>query len=158
MGIRFHRATAADVEALAELRGIVLHDANELPADVEIPREVYDNSRGFYSRRLTDGSHVAYIVYDGDKIVASGGVTFYELIPMYYNRTGKCAALVNMYTAPEYRRRGIARKMLDLLIDEVRAAGLTTVQLEATRQGRPLYDSYGFVNDGSMMTLAIEGE
>ena len=153
--LRFHRATIDDLDALVELRGIVLHAANELPADVIIPQDVYDNSRDFYSRRLTDGSHVAYLAYDGEKIVGSGGVTFYELIPMYYNRSGKVAAIVNMYTAPEYRRRGIARKMLDLLINEVRLSGLTSVQLEATRQGKPLYEAYGFENDGSMMVLGL---
>ena len=153
--LRFHRATINDLDALVELRGIVLHAANELPGDVIIPQEVYDNSRDFYSHKLADGSHVAYIVYNGEKIVGSGGVTFYELIPMYYNRSGKIAAIVNMYTAPECRRRGIARKMLDLLINEVRSQGLTSVQLEATRQGKPLYEAYGFETDGSMMTLAI---
>ena len=153
--LRFHKATIADVEALSKLRAVVLHDANELPADVIIPNEVVDNSRDFYSRKLTDGSHIAYLVYDDDKIVGSGGVTFYELIPMYYNRSGKIAAIVNMYTAPEYRRRGIARRVLDLLINEMRSQGLTYVQLEATRQGRPLYEAYGFVNDGSMMVLGL---
>jgi len=74
---------------------------------------------------------------------------------MYHNRTGKIAAIVNMYTAPEYRRRGIARKILDLLISEVRAQGLTSVSLEATRQGKPLYEAYGFEVDGSMMALSL---
>ena len=152
----FHRATASDVEALTELRAVALHAANELSADIEIPRDVYNNARDFYSRKLADGSHVAYIVYDGEAIVGLDGVTFYELIPMYYNRTGKCAAIVNMYTAPGYRRRGIAGNVLDLLIGEVRAQGLASVQLEATRQGRLLYESCGFKPDGSMMVYAID--
>jgi len=142
--LRYHRATLADVELLTEIRAIVLHAANELDAETKIPQEVYDNALDFYTRALTNDTHVAYLVFDDDRIVGAGGVTFYELIPMYYNRTGKCAHLANMYTDPDYRRRGIAWKTLDLLVQEVRSRGLISVQLEATEAGRPLYKKYGF--------------
>ena len=149
--IIYHRATVEDVETLVEIRAIVLHAANKLPSEVEIPQEIYDNSREFYARTIADGTHVAYLVFDGDKVVGAGGVTFFQLIPFYYNRTGKCAQVVNMYTHPDYRRRGIAWKTLDLIVAEVRARGLISVGLEATDMGMPMYEKYGFkVQDHEM--------
>ena len=52
---------------------------------------------------------------------------------------------MNMYTHPDYRRRGIAYQVLDLLVGEARKRGIDAVSLEATDMGRPLYEKYGFV-------------
>lgn len=53
---------------------------------------------------------------------------------------------MNMYTRPEYRRRGIASLMLECLMKEIRSRGITKVTLEATDAGRPLYEKYGFIS------------
>ena len=37
-------------------------------------------------------------------------------MPAYHNPSGEKAYIMNMYTHPEYWRRGIARKLLDLLV------------------------------------------
>ncbi len=66
-------------------------------------------------------------------------------MPTYHNPTGKKAYIMNMYTAPEYRRQGIAISTLDLLVKDVRKQGVSQIALEATEMGRPLYEKYGFV-------------
>ena len=60
---------------------------------------------------------------------------------------------MNMYTAPEYRRRGIARKTLDMLVEECKRRGVRFITLEATASGQPLYESYGFVKMQDEMIL-----
>lgn len=60
---------------------------------------------------------------------------------------------MNMYTAPEYRRRGIAFRTLDLLIKDVKELGVIQIALEATDMGRPLYEKYGFVKMEDEMEL-----
>lgn len=60
---------------------------------------------------------------------------------------------MNMYTDPEYRRRGIAIKTLDLLIKDARNRGITAISLEATDLGRPLYEKYGFTKMNNEMEL-----
>ena len=52
---------------------------------------------------------------------------------------------MNMYTAPAYRRQGIAFHTLDLLVKVIRKQGVSQITLEATEMGRPLYEKYGFV-------------
>lgn len=51
---------------------------------------------------------------------------------------------MNMYTAPKYRRQGIAFHTLDLLVKDAREQGITQIALEATDMGRPLYEKFGF--------------
>ena len=58
-----------------------------------------------------------------------------------------------MYTAPEYRRQGIALHTLDLLVKDARKQGISHISLEATDMGRPLYEKYGFVKMEDEMEL-----
>ena len=60
---------------------------------------------------------------------------------------------MNMYTAPEYRRQGIAIYTLDLLVKDARERGVAQIALEATDMGRSLYEKYGFVKMEDEMGL-----
>lgn len=60
---------------------------------------------------------------------------------------------MNMYTAPEYRRKGIAYKTLDLLVGDIKSRGISSISLEATDMGRPLYEKYGFIKMDAEMEL-----
>ena len=60
---------------------------------------------------------------------------------------------MNMYTIPEYRRRDIAIKTLDMLIKDTKNKGITSISLEATDMGRPLYEKYGFIKINDEMEL-----
>ena len=109
-------------------------------------------TREYYRRALADGSHVAYLVYDGEALVGAGGVSYFQVTPTCRNPSGKKAYIMNMYTAPSHRRRGIAWHTLDLLVKEARRAG-AVVSLEATAAGRPMYEKYGFVKMENEMEL-----
>ncbi|HIW36815.1 MAG TPA: GNAT family N-acetyltransferase [Candidatus Treponema faecavium] len=143
MELVWKKASAADLELLTESRVETLRAANGLSADADM-EAVRAASRRYYAQALACGTHAAYLVFDGEKLVGTGGVSFFEVMPTVCSPSGKKAYIMNMYTHPLYRRRGIAKKTLDLLIAESRAHGADSVSLEATAMGRPLYESYGF--------------
>lgn len=155
MELTYKRCMLEDLDVLTETRIEVLRAANLLSDDVDM-EEVREQSRIYYEKALQDGSHVAYLVYDGDVFVGAGGVSFYQVMPTYHDPSGRKACIMNMYTKPAYRRRGIARRTLGLLVDECRAAGVTAITLEATDAGRPLYEAYGFVPMTHEMELPEE--
>lgn len=142
--MEFTQASLDDIELLTATRVQVLRAANRLPEDVDMS-VVRQQSRMYYQRSLADGSHAAYLVFDGEKVVGAGGVSFFKVMPTYHNPSGEKAYIMNMYTHPDYRRRGIAYQVLDLLVGEARKRGIDAVSLEATDMGRPLYEKYGFV-------------
>lgn len=74
-------------------------------------------------------------------------------MPTYHNSTGKKAYIMNMYTAPEYRRQSIAFHTLDLLVKDAREQGVSQIALEATDMGWPLYEKYGFLKIEDEMEL-----
>ena len=148
----YQRATIKDLEELVRTRIIVLRAANKLDENTDMS-EVERQSRDYYKKAMTDGTHTAYLVYDGDKFIGDGGVSYYRVMPTYHNPRGEKAYIMNMYTAPDYRRKGIAFKTLDLLVRDAKERGITAISLEATDMGRPLYEKYGFVKMDDEMEL-----
>ena len=148
----YKRATMEDIDELVRTRIIVLRAANKLSDDVDMS-VVEEESYAYYRRALENREHIAYLVYDNGIFIGAGGVSFYQVMPTYHNPTGKKAYIMNMYTAPEYRRQGIAFHTLDLLVKDAKEQGMLQIALEATDMGRPLYERYGFVKMEDEMEL-----
>lgn len=144
MTLQWRKADIADIDLLVSTRVEVLRAANLLDENADM-RQVEEQSRAYYQRALQDGTHEAWLVLDQDRVVATGGVSFYQVMPTYHNPTGWKAYIMNMYTAPAYRRQGIARETLHRLVEGCKVRNINHVSLEATQAGRPLYAQYGFV-------------
>ena len=148
----YKKATIEDINELVRTRIIVLRAVNKLSDDVDmsvVEKESYE----YYKRALETGEHITYLVYDNGTFIGAGGVSFYQVMPTYHNPTGKKAYIMNMYTAPEYRRKEIAIHTLDLLVKDAREQGASQITLEATEMGRSLYEKYGFVKMEDEMEL-----
>lgn len=139
----YRRAGSHDRELLTRLRLEVLRAANGLEEDVDLSRTELE-SRRYYETCFLEDSHAAWLVFDGEEVVGTGAVSFYQVMPTYHNPSGKKAYIMNMYTRPDYRRRGIAYRVLELLTAEAEMRQIDAVTLEATAAGRPLYEAFGF--------------
>jgi len=144
MNLNYRKATIGDIDLLTRTRIEVLRAANGLSDDTDMT-EVEHQSCEYYQKALREGTHSAYLVFDGDRFAGAGGISYYQVMPTFHNPSGNKAYIMNMYTRPEYRRQGIARRMLDMLINDAKAKGIRFITLEATRMGRPLYENAGFV-------------
>ena len=152
IALKYKKASLDDLELLTKTRIQVLRAANRLDDSADMS-EVETESRAYYKKALADGTHTAYLVFDGETFVGAGGISYYTVMPTFHNPTGKKAYVMNMYTAPAYRRKGIAAKTLDLLVQDAKGRGIRSISLEATEAGRPLYEAYGFVRMADEMEL-----
>ncbi len=152
MNLIYKKATIEDIDILTETRIEVLKAANKLSDDADMS-EVKEQSYNYYKKALRDGTHIAYLVFDKSRFAGAGGVSFFQVMPTYHNPSGKKAYIMNMYTSPEYRRKGIAYKTLDMLVKDAKSMGITAISLEATVMGRPLYEKYGFIKMNDEMEL-----
>lgn len=150
MELLYKKATIEDIGILTKTRIEVLRAANQLSDDADMS-EVEKQSYEYFSKALRDGSHTAYLVFDGKNFIGAGGVSYYRVMPTYHNPSGNKAYIMNMYTSPKYRRKGIAYKTLDLLVRDAKSRGVNVILLEATEMGRPLYEKYGFVKMNNEM-------
>ncbi len=147
--MEFRVATADDVETLVELR-------KQLVAACGAPaREVDDELRAYFQRQLAGGSFVQWLGFDNGRAVASATIVFYEFVPSDANRSGMRGYITNMYTAPEYRRQGIATALLGRLTEEAKARGVKRLWLHAAEMGRPVYVKFGFREAGGFFELSL---
>lgn len=61
----------------------------------------------------------------------------------------------NMVVAGSHRRRGIGSEVLAAIISFLEATGCTRLELNATSEGRPLYERHGFATIGTSATATI---
>ncbi|MBQ8165978.1 MAG: GNAT family N-acetyltransferase [Lachnospiraceae bacterium] len=139
----YHFATTEDIDTLVSTRMDILIDMLKLDPDTDMS-ELAAVTRPYYEKALTDGSQIAVLVYDGDKFAGAGAVCLYEVMPTFYNMSGKRGYIMNMYTSPEYRGQGIATKTVDMLVKKCKELGYTHITLSATDMGQPVYEKYGF--------------
>lgn len=152
MNLTYKKATIEDIDILTETRIEVLRAANKLSNDIdmsEVKRQTYD----YYKKALCNGTHIAYLIFEENRFVGAGGVSFFQVMPTYHNQSGMKAYIMNMFTHPDYRRQGIAYRTLDTLIKDAKRMGITDISLEATDMGRPLYEKYGFIKMDNEMEL-----
>jgi len=126
--MEYRKATIDDLDMLVSTRITVLRAANKLDDNVDMS-EVERESRDYYEKALLDESHTAYLVFDDGEFVGAGGVSYFRVMPTYHNPSGRKAYIMNMYTAPDHRRRGIAYNTLDLLVKDARKRALMLFHL-----------------------------
>lgn len=142
-GIRIRPATLMDMAQVIALRRLMfeamgLTDRAQLDA-CDAACDVY-----FREAIISGRFHGWLAVTPAGEAVASGGVVVDEHPPGPNNPSGRTAYIMNMYTLPAYRRRGLARRILLEILAWARAAGLTRAALHASEQARPLYYGLGF--------------
>ena len=147
--INIEIATKENIEELMRSRLEMLKVVNNLPEDYKYSDEMIKESRDYF----LNGDHLTVFAMDGDKVIGCASMVFFRIMPTFGHPTGKRAHLMNVYTRREYRRQGIARKMVELLIDETWERGATEISLDATASGRPLYKSLGFTDSAECMVL-----
>ncbi len=146
----YRKANVADVEKLVELRKTQLIDEGLTP-DKNIDTELV----AFFTKHLQEESLVEWLIEDDAKIVATGGIQFYEFPPSFTNVSGIRGYVSHMYTAPDYRRQGLAHSLLDRVVHEAKLHGVSQLFLYASEQGKPVYLKYGFIEKNEWMELKI---
>ena len=108
-------------------------------------------------RGLMDGTYRGWLVETtGDVIVAGGGVIMLQFQPHPLDARPQRAWVVNMFTDPEHRRRGLARRVVQTIVEWCRKEGMRFLYLHASDDGRPLYESVGFKSTNEMRLVLEE--
>jgi GNAT superfamily N-acetyltransferase len=99
----------------------------------------------YVERALPAGTFRAWLIQtkEGD-VVSGGGISVYEQPPRPQDHTLRYVYVHSIYTEPEHRRRGLARTILNAIVQWCRENGFKTLTLHAVDASRPLYESVGF--------------
>lgn len=153
MAIEYKRLTGQELEIFIDMR---INQLREEGAKEEI--DLKPALRDYYNRHMADGTFVAWLAVDGDKVVGTSGISFVEKPPYFGCPSGKIALLSSMFTDKNYRRQGIAKKLLAKVCNEAGEYGCGTVQITASDMGVLLYTDFGFEKNGNFMQYKFRDE
>jgi GNAT superfamily N-acetyltransferase len=152
--IDYRTAILTDIDDLISLRMVFLKEVESV-YNPKYESEVNSSFSKYLQETIPAESYVSWLAVKDGKIVATSGLSFNTVPPSYGNHTGKEAYIMNMYTIPEYRRKGIARNLFVKTLEEAKKRGVGKIRLHATEKGRPLYLKYGFEERGDEMVLFL---
>ena len=125
-----------------------------VPMDVEAVSHAF---REWLAAMMRNGTYRGWLIADSEEIVAGAGITVLPWPPGPRSLVGRVAFVYNVYTEPAHRGRGLARLVMAAIHDWCRGQGISSLALNASTFGKPLYDSLGYaVTPSPMMFFALE--
>ena len=152
--IEYRKANLSDIDELVRMR---IEFLKEIGADIanKDDNALQQELNKYFNDKMPCGEFVAWLAIENDKIVATSGLCFYTLPPSFKNPSGNVAYIMNMYTIPNYRSKGIAKVLFENIVNEAKERNYKHISLHATEQGRPLYLKFGFKESHGEMILKI---
>lgn len=150
MNITYRKLTEKDLGTFIRMRIAQLREEGATE-EMDLVPALMD----YYHRHMADGTFVSWLALDGEKIVGTSGMSFVEKPPYFGCPSGRIGLLSSMYTDPEYRRNGIAKELLNRVVEEARLYGCGSVQITASDMGVLLYSDFGFAKNGNFMQYKL---
>lgn len=107
--------------------------------------------------RFADGRYIGLLACDDMGDVAAGaGIWLLDWPPTYHCPDRIRAYMLNVYTEPQHRRRGLAHGLVQAAIEACAERGVPLIMLHASNEGRAVYEGLGFTISNEMR-LFLEG-
>jgi GNAT superfamily N-acetyltransferase len=145
--IRF--ATPVDAAIIARHRVAMFRDMGEVSTEA-LAAQLLAESTAALTACLHDQSYIGWLAADdGGAVIGGAGVHIKPQLPRISHDGARVVTTpvplaVNVYTEPEWRGRGIARALMNVLMKWAAGQGTDRLVLHASDAGRPLYLTLGF--------------
>jgi GNAT superfamily N-acetyltransferase len=156
---RIRQATPHDAAVIGWHRARMFQDMGL------VPDELFESFRtkalDRLSNALASGEYFGWLASESkgpEKIIAGAGVII-RVVPPFPHRhkngeitiaEGRQGLIVNVFTEPKWRRRGIAKLLMKEIIAWSHGQHLDDLVLHASSDGRALYEQLGFVLTNEM--------
>ena len=152
-------ATIADAALIGWQRARMFRDMGL------VPNELFDSYRSLCETRLREqlssGEYIGWLAFPNEspnQPVAGAGVQLRRVLPHPVGEPGgqiviadgRHAIMLNVFTEPEWRRRGLATLLIKRIIAWARSERLDRLVLHASDEGRSVYEQPGFIQTNEM--------
>lgn len=146
MEITYRFATISDIELLLQTR-ITLIEEDSGPFSEQEKEVFYENCKKVMEKGFKDKYFFSVLAFCGNEFVGTASVCLYNVLPgRKLSQTGN-AYIQNVYVVPGYRRLGIGKKIIEMVVNESRKLGYNRITLHATAKGKLLFEKCGFVQE-----------
>jgi GNAT superfamily N-acetyltransferase len=149
------QAAVPDAALIAQQRRLMFTDSATYPdQDLAEMESAYTQ---WVANKMTASEYLGWFAEnDQREVVAGAGLWLREWPPILKDPTGRLGYIENVYTMPDYRRRGLSRRLMTTLLDWARSSRrVYLIELHGTALALPLYRELGFESDEGMMQLWV---
>lgn len=158
----------ARLDDLGALHRVMIRSITHLQTEFLTTEQVAASHKvmGLDSLLVRDGTY--FVVECGDRIAGCGGWSFRETLyggdesiiarePSIVDPANGAAKVRAMYTDPDFKRRGIGKRIIQLCEQAARSAGYRRAELMATAAGVPLYERCGYSPKSTLQFAEVDG-
>ena len=148
-GFTIRPASTADLETLVEHRRAMFQDMGH--SDETAMRAMSEKFRFWLLDHMNAGDYQAWLATAPDGTIAAGtGLWLMDWPPHMIGKGARRGNILNVYTNANFRRRGLARALMQAALDWCKQNGIDTIILHASPSGRSLYEQMGFAATNEM--------
>jgi ribosomal protein S18 acetylase RimI-like enzyme len=148
--MHLRRAEPADIPALVECWAAMFAEVGTAPADARLRASF----AAYLARKLPAHDFAAWVIEERGTVVSTAALILYD-IPGREGATCE-GYVINVYTVPLARDRGLARKAMDALLAHARTLPLRKVWLRTAPKAAPLYDRLGFEQRSELREIDLK--
>ena len=151
-GYTIRLAPPEEAPILAEMRRRMFLDLGK-PDDDRI-RKIVQAFMPWIADAIRNGRYIAWIVEaeNGD-LVSNAGMLLLEWPPNTRDLHPLRGYIMNVWTHPDHRRRGLARRLMETALAEARRRGIKVTALHASDEGHALYEELGYRKSREMIRV-----
>lgn len=143
--ITYRVASAADVDALAQMRWQMETERHPEHPATEANRAAYiEATRQDIRAEIERGAHIPFVAEVDGRVIACAILIWWVMLPSLTEQHRTRGYVSSVYTEPAWRRRGVARRLMEQLVARAREMGMKRLVLWASDMGQPLYLDLGF--------------
>lgn len=145
----------AAIENINDLVNLRIDFIKEIHPEFSLERldQIAVGSRDYITKKYENGSYCGFLGTLSGTIVCFAGLLIYDLPLLQSSNVRKVGHVLNFYTKPEYRKKGIGQGLMEYIINHSRSSGFTRLVLNATTDGYELYKKTGFTDSDKSMVI-----
>jgi GNAT superfamily N-acetyltransferase len=156
-GFSVRTAVVGDAPILARHRAEMFKAMGQLDPAVYGPLRA--ESEEYFLGAIPVGEYVGWVATpddDGRTVIAGAGVQIRPILPRPSKDgkrllQGRQGLVLNVFTDVEWRRRGVAERLMELVLAWAHDHKMANLVLHASHAGRPLYEKLGFAATNEML-------
>ena len=152
------RAGPPEIPLLVSLRSEFLSELRQrahVGAPAMSPVNLEASTAEYLARAIPSGQYAGWLAEEAGVAVGMAGCLFFERPPMERPGAALEGRVVNVYTRPGWRGRGIGQALMREVVAHARSVGARRLRLGATTEGRRIYDLLGFLPVANEMELRL---
>ncbi|WP_461247943.1 GNAT family N-acetyltransferase [Treponema sp. R6D11] len=145
MEIELKKVGIEHLEILVDLRMEFIKDIHPNTA-LQLLEKIKKSTFTYFNDLFNNNSYIGFIgLNNNGEVICTAGLLIYYLPPLNNENYRKIGHVLNFYTKPAYRRKGIGSKLMNFIKDTATDEKINRIVLNSTKMGFSMYKKAGFI-------------